>query len=213
MKNIITAFALVVVFFCQAQDDDRMKPQQKSISAELNIIPFSSNPINMPYLRVRGFLKDNHAIRFGVSVSGRTENGSNDSEGKTFSYSLRPGYEYHFKGNRRLSPYIGADIEYSSKKSEYHSTESGNVDITGVINTSGEEQGFKRFGVNALAGVDIYLIKRLYIGFELGFGWSKTTFVDVEITQNGNVTLYDGSKLNSYGPTLNRAFRLGFFFN
>lgn len=216
MKKIITLFALLPYVSLFAQDEqERLKPEQKSISAELNIIPFSNNPVNMPYLRARYFIKENMAVRVGFSISGRTENPNKDTEGKTFTYNLRPGFEYHFKGNRKISPYVAAELDYAVKKSTYktNSQQTGNVTIDGVINQNGDEQGFNRFGANLLAGIDIYLIKRLYIGFELGFGYSKSNFVDIKVVQNGTPNNFDGQKISSYGPTLNRAFRLGFFFN
>jgi hypothetical protein len=108
MKTKIIPFVLSLCFFTGlSQDDESKKPTQKSISVEVNAAPFSANPISLTYLRLRGFVADRHAVRFGILVSGRTDNPTKDSEGSTFSYLIRPGYEYHFKGNKHLSPFVG----------------------------------------------------------------------------------------------------------
>jgi hypothetical protein len=100
------------------------------------------------------------------------------------------------------------------KRSKYSNTQPGNAfSLTGVINPEGEEPGFKRLGVNLLVGMDVYLIRRLYIGTELGYGFSSTHFTDVELSQGTGSQTFEGDSSKTFGLIFNRAFRLGFFFN
>jgi len=176
---------------------------------ELNFSPLSDAPLGgLEGIRFRMFNSESSAIRVGFSISGHNDEsvyspqevaygaGSNGSDvtipdlletNKSFSFSIRPGYEKHFAGTDRLSPYVGAELEFSMEKStltrEFHD---GNT----LENDEAPEQrqvwdmsvttGSSSIGLNALAGFDFYFTDNLYLGAELSLGFNRTKFRDRE---------------------------------
>jgi hypothetical protein len=212
MKRLILLSLVLVSFIGTSQVDSIKRPTRKNISAEVTFSPLSNNPINLPYLRLRGFFTQKHAARLGISISGRRDNQDPNTQANTFSYNLRPGYEYHFKGTKHLSPYAGVELDFAMRKSRFETSSPNNVNIIGATNTNGDESSFKRLGGGVLAGLDVYLIKKLYLGLEFGYFISHTSFRDIEITQPSGTTIFPGYKSINYGPAITRTIRLGFFF-
>jgi hypothetical protein len=159
------------------------------------------------------------------------------------TFNIRPGIEKHFTGTDRLSPYMGAELDFgmgfSTEKSEteaYYSVASaaGQTPEVYTKTTKGKD-GYMTFGANLVTGFDWYFTKKLYMGAELGFGFSfkkdaKTKVTDEDAkaardfaiaqTPAGAVAppayedpndLVGGSSM-SFGPTVNGQIRLGFLF-
>ena len=119
---------------------------------------------------------------------------------KSSTFSIRPGYEKHFAGTERLSPYIGAEILFSvtsSKTTEgqlYDNTPTYVVyDSSTVVKVNApwtvatlesknhrDNGASTTFGINLIAGFDFYFAKNLSLGAEMGFGWSTTSYPDYE---------------------------------
>jgi len=133
-----------------------------------------------------------------------------DRRSKTFTFSLRPGYEKHFAGTDRISPYLGAELLFSKTSATeerdevemsnysyfYDAEDVGspgfpfyvpnnvpdtlNVPWTLYTLTKKGDGASTTFGINLIAGVDFYIVKNLSLGAELGFGFSTTSFSDIE---------------------------------
>ena len=217
MKKLI---ALLVIIMCagisgiKAQDfeDQNFKPETGSWGAEVNFAPFSSSPISLNYLRFRNFTSDNSAFRLGIFVGVNVENPDEDLRNQTFEFSIRPGVEKHFEGSRRLSPYIGGelDIAFKLSKSTFNDGEGA---VKGAWANNGQERGFNRLGANAIAGVDFYITKGLYLGTEFGFGLEYIKQADIVFENNGvELSETKGGSTFQLGPNVNSAIRLGFNF-
>ncbi|MEO8148278.1 MAG: hypothetical protein ABI723_11600 [Bacteroidia bacterium] len=128
-----------------------------------------------------------------------------DRSDKTFSFSIRPGYEKHFAGTERLSPYIGAEIIFtmSNTKSEVDSITLGNYSIAYddtsslkyvpaayTTQTLTQKSGSTTFGINLIAGFDYYIAKNLSLGAELNFGYYHTGYKDLESEYVKNTTSF-----------------------
>ncbi|MFM7486246.1 MAG: hypothetical protein ACKO13_04910, partial [Cytophagales bacterium] len=78
----------------------------------------------------------------------------------SFEINLRPGYEWHFLGTERLSPYVGFDVDFAVKSSSYSDDRTvtqnqGSISsISGSWDTAGTERGYTRMGSNVIIGVD-----------------------------------------------------------
>ncbi|MEO5570535.1 MAG: hypothetical protein ABIT08_02835 [Bacteroidia bacterium] len=134
-----------------------------------------------------------------------------DEVHKTFSFSIRPGYEMHLTGTDRLSPYWGAELVFSksSDKRETDDISEGNYtavyyDTTTVnpivsapytVYTLNQKGGSTTFGINLIAGFDFYFTKNLSLGGELNFGYSTTNYSDLE-TEYVKPTTTEVSNLN-----------------
>ncbi|MFI5219298.1 MAG: hypothetical protein ACHQNT_07385 [Bacteroidia bacterium] len=143
--------------------------------------PLSSYPLTTDY--------GQYTVTTGVNPQA-------DEVSKSFSFTLRPGYEKHYTGTDRLSPYWGGEFVFtkSSWSSETDNIREGNytavyTDTTSVnpvvaapwtVHTTTEKGGSTTFGINLIAGFDFYFAKNLSLGAELSFGWSSTSYSDVE---------------------------------
>ncbi len=208
------------------------KPAAGANNLELNFTPLGNSPISITNIRYRRFLTETTALRLGVGVSIMSSSveevlPSNLTPGtfitgqkaktSTFGWNIKPGYEKHFKGTNRLSPYIGGELDLASQmsKSVSHTIAANDV-ITETIVRNAGKNGFFRFGVNALAGFDCYLTKHLYLGAEMGFGLSTVLYSKVKTSSSpapaSPVRDVDQGNTFNLGPNFNSAIRLGFIF-
>ncbi len=176
---------------------------------EVNFSPLSENPIGIEGIRFRMFNSESSAIRVGFNINGgkttdvvqqpyEVENGDSDiskselySTSKNFGFSIRPGYEKHFAGTDRLSPYVGAELIFSmnssSYREEYHS---GNTtDVVAPADAAKwstwhieRKEGSRTLGLSAVAGADFYFADNFYLGLEFSLGFKGTKHKDSEIT-------------------------------
>jgi opacity protein-like surface antigen len=211
---------------------------QKQTGGEKNLevafAPLGGNPVSMSGIRLRLFNSEASAIRIGLFLGGSTnkdvntqaeETGDPDqpelyTTSKSMDISLRPGYEKHFAGTDRLSPYVGAEIALTihSESEETERWDVINADFdTGVV-TQTVKDGSTTFGLNILAGTDFYFADNIYLGAELGFGFQTTSFKDTTDETTGIDDFEDpdpalnGSN-SAWGPNVQGTLRLGWLFN
>lgn len=216
MKKLFLMAAIVLVGAVNV--NAQYKPEKMSVATELN---YSGSSVSLPEYgaRVRLFLNENMVVRLGVGfvtssskttkyLTGSKEEYITES---TSSFSLAPGFEYHFSKFERVSPYVGAEMGFAFgsgiKKTEY----SDNDDYT---RTKSPAFGFK---LGAVTGVDVHIYKGFYIGAELGLGYelynvgrgeAKSKLGNTEITVDGD----ESNSTNSFGLYATPALRIGWFF-
>ena len=130
--------------------------------------------------------------------------------------SLRPGFERHLVVSDRLSPYFGVEFElaYQTLTEKDESQDGTTVNYIKFINNG--QAGFVRLGANALAGIDYYVAKKLYLGTEFGFGFSYTGFLASKVKSDASGfdepdPLKQGSAFD-LGPNVVAQIRLGYAF-
>ncbi len=164
---------------------------------------------------------------------------------KTFDIAIRPGIEKHFEASDKVSPYVGVVAEFAigneSTETEYWGSnklnEANPDDFAYVTFSETESNGFTRFGLNLVAGADIYITDYAFIGFEFGFGFSSTKEKDTTFettdsdawalrtgmfhqeTSGGSTTnvaddfpVTVNDKMFRVGPNVNGHLRLGVLF-
>jgi len=252
--SLLAVKALKKITNINSEND--LKPKAGSFSTELNVNPLkgdlsfnnSLNQIKFRYFSTSGF-----AWRFGINVkvqdssysnkqvygSATNSNVENSRKGLTLGANL--GFEKHFKGTRRLSPYIGLDLSITDQS---NSTESTTGQVTTKVknawysrvpyvyysaNTGYQtyyedlptQYAFTRFGINFITGFDFYMAKNFFLGYEFNFGLNTTKYKDPETTVTGqtassssnNNTEYDTkNKSLSFGPGLMNGIRIGYVF-
>lgn len=180
----------------------------------------------MNNLRFRYFASSDIAYRLGFSVSSSTEkdinlvnpgaNNEAELEDKTssFGFSISPGIEKHFEGTDRLSPYVGAVLNFSTV-STTQTVESldANDAVVETETKNPNNDDATTFGLNLVLGADWYFSKHIYMGTEVGFGFQSQNIKDNEVTPptGPSSTTPNGSEFN-LGPNVNGAIRLGFLF-
>ncbi|MCD4736415.1 MAG: outer membrane beta-barrel protein [Bacteroidales bacterium] len=225
MKKIFTVL-LIVVFaasFANAQD---YKPAAGKVTVELNFTPLSATPVGINYLKGRYFISEDLAFRLGVDIRMHNDKSEpdnavdpdvKDEQKMSFTqFGLFPGIEKHFGGTDRVSPYIGAEVGFTTKgaKSEYTDNKANTTaEVEGAWDVAGTNRGFTTFGLNVLAGVDFYFVKKFYMGAELGFGVQSTSLKEVKATAGGTTnTVANKETSMDVGFNFNPAIRLGFCF-
>ncbi|WP_461789130.1 hypothetical protein [Pedobacter sp.] len=249
-KMLFLAAFAAASLFANAQDsktneNNDFKPSKGSFATELNFNPFKGNlSFNNVLNQVKGryFVSANLALRLGFNVNtldsnlnygnpyGAQSNFSSD-ERKSTSFGLNIGIEKHFKGTKRLSPYIGADAFWGTRSAKQTISNNGSttnvkngwLDVTYVQSGSGlvytyriSEGAYSRFGISAVAGFDFYMAKNFFLGYEFNLGYSKTDFKSPDVTITGQSTsftnYYSNNSTSKFGTSLVNGIRIGYIF-
>ena len=166
---------------------------------EVQFTPLGDAPVSIAGLRFRMFNSEASAFRLSINVGGSTDavvteqpgvSGAPDEDrpelydtDKSFTFSIAPGYEKHFEGTDRLSPYVGAEVafETTTLTSTSEAWDGTNTDpLDGAVWESTLTTGTTSFGLNLVAGTDFYFADNIYLGVEVGFGFAKTNVKDSE---------------------------------
>ncbi len=227
MKKIVLSIAALASFaIANAQD---FKPTSGKVALEFNAAsPFaSSNTFSLPTygFKARYFLSDQLAARLGFNWNSNSTKSPDNTyadlvdETSNSTFTFAPGFEKHFAGTDRLSPYIGAIIPLtfaSSNQIAYSSVSSASsYRKTTVTNAN----GYTSFGLGILTGADFYITKSLYLGVEGSLVFTSINYKDkvtkVENTtgigSNSDLTEEQGSAFN-INSNANATFRIGYWF-
>jgi hypothetical protein len=227
MKKAILFIALVATTVVGAQAQ-KFQGGEKNLEVEFN--PFGGSPIGMNGIRFRMFNSESSAIRVGFNIGGTNDNQVYSQQDKTegsdgatvilpelnqsqqtFNFAIRPGYEKHFAGTDRLSPYVGAELMYAMSSStmtrEFHNANNAD-DQSKPENWQTWDMtvknGSSTFGLNALAGVDFYFVDNFYLGAEINLGFHNTSYKDRETTA-GNEDAWKYSEAAQADPDFYQA--------
>lgn len=225
MKKLLLVAAAAAFMSSATQAQDVLKQTGGESNIEFLFSPLGGSPIGINGIKFRKFTSATTAWRASVFIGlssstdkfiGTDEDGDDvDLQDKMtgFDFSIAPGYEMHFAGTDRLSPYVGGEviIGFSNEKSVMEMSDAA-TDITTVTEKTGSFTG----GLNALAGVDFYFADNIYLGAELGFGFAFTsdfeTTTEVDFDGESNETTEPGGSSFNLGPNVVGSMRLGFLF-
>lgn len=245
------AFA-ITAHYASAQEstseNSDFKPEKGSFATELNFNPFKGNlSFNNVLNQIKGryFINSQLALRLGINVNSLDSNlnagnpygaqaSFNSDKRKSTSFGLNLGIEKHFKGTKRLSPYLGADVFWGTKSAKQEI--SNNASTISVKNgwleviyyqslnppyyynsvTTIIEGAYNRFGVTAVAGFDFYMAKNFFLGYEFNLGYSKTDYKSPDIKTTGQSTTvpnyYSNNSTSTFGTSLMNGIRIGYIF-
>lgn len=185
MKKLIFIISacLVFIYTSSAQTEEQYKATS-GITTEVGFNPFASDwsMFQVDYMKFRWFFKPEYAFSLGISANYSSENSDEielpvhgNREANYFSFGINPGFERHFKGTGRLSPFLGAELNFYI----YHSTNTIEYDTITQLNQIGDEviygktdyreSDYKSVGAGLLAGTDYFISKNIYLGVEFGY--------------------------------------------
>lgn len=236
--------------------ENYLKPSAGSFSTELNINPFKgelslNNSLNQ--IKFRYFTKPKFAWRFGVNISAQDSvyeiNNPYSSSSTTTSskdqlnglnIGLNIGFEKHFNGTKRLSPFVGGEFSFTNQSYKTEETNgaatttykglwlnryyqpyyNNNGNIIGSYTYDMSLRAYKRFGLNVVTGFDFYMAKNFFFGYEFNFGFNVTNYKDPETTVTGGSTSSSNQNTDpevknnsfSFGPSLMNGIRIGYVF-
>lgn len=224
---VVLAMCAVVLVNAQVESGTGYKHYAGARNLEVQFAPLGGTPISIGGLKFRSFSTDDSALRLNVflgisnDTDKRTETDSNGDDvtlknaNSSFSIQVKPGFENHFAGTERLSPYYGVEgvigFRTSSAKTE---TLAADDDILTTKNKNPNNDGYFRLGANAILGADYYFAKSIYLGTEVGFGFQfDLEHDDVVVPDDGDdITNSEGGVLFNFGPNVVGQIRLGFLF-
>ena len=175
-KVILLLTAALFVFGASAQD---YKFEDGDGNLEVLFAPLGGSPISIGGIKLRKF-SESSAIRATVFLGYSNESEitqQEDSEAdleelrdrnSALEVGLQLGYESHFEGTDRISPYVGAVLDLGYRTNTMASETQAGEDV--VTARTIDDEGFIRIGVNGVAGADYYFARKMYIGAEIGFG-------------------------------------------
>ena len=201
MKKLVFALALVSLVSFGAQAQKQMGDEH---NIELGFTPLGTGVIDGTVIKYRNFLEDNRAFRVSLMLDNNTDVYVTTQEGdlsatdpvspqlhdteKSSMFGLAVGYEMHWDGQDRLSPYWGVEAFFMTGKNSYETEFWGANDIDNVGQleknvtwTATESQGSNTFGLRVVTGVDFYFTDAMYMGVEAGLGFAKTNVTDYTI--------------------------------
>jgi hypothetical protein len=219
LKKILTTLALLTFslsIFGQKQDIG-------DIPIEVEFSPLGANPLKISNLRTRYFKSNNFAYRMGFFVGGsrkpsftETNNVTLVNRATNFNFNIRPGFEKHFEGTKRLSPYIGSELSYSYNN-DITATESIWTSNNNQIKTQKNRSSNSIFGINVLTGADFYISDKIFLGIEIGFGIqydgrgkTSTKWKNPESNSDTNTKEIGNSSSFQWGPNYQGTIRLGY---
>lgn len=254
MKKLVFALALVSLVSFGAQAQKQMGDEH---NIELGFTPLGDGVIDGTVLKYRNFLEDNRAFRVSLMLDNSTDVYVTAQEGdesdtdpvspqlqdteKNSMFGLAVGYEMHWDGQDRLSPYWGVEAFFMTGNSSYETEYWGPNDIDNVGQdaknvtwTTTTSQGANTFGIRLVTGADFYFTDAMYMGVEAGLGFASTKVTDytIEISdlvafnlenkldQNTNAPVaivggIDDGHLSNFtlGNVFQSSLRIGYLFN
>ena len=200
MKKFFLVAAMAAFVLTSVNAQNKYKPEAMTISTELSYSPGGATDggFSLPEYgaKVRLHLNENMAVRLNLGLNTSTNKtttfykDANQKEQERYSrttqttFSFMPGFEYHFTKYERISPYVGGEIGLLTSTTK---TKSDNTEDDNYTETKRPGLGF---GVNVFTGVDVYLCKGLYMGFELGLGYESLS------SKRGSTTTVSGNTTN-----------------
>lgn len=226
-KAILAISAIAMTIGANAQEFTSYKPFAGNLTTELGLtggifnseVKLSEGAL----LRGRYFLNDQTALRLGLNISSQSDKqnfwkDSTSTKGvltdRTSQININLGYEKHFKGTNRLSPYVGGDVllGFGSNK-----TIGDNTDGTSYSATRSFDMKTSNFswGVRGVVGADYYFAKNVYLGVEAGLGFmneigGKTKGSSTNGTTTTNYEFKSEGSTFNFNPSIVTGVRLGF---
>ncbi|WP_439881088.1 hypothetical protein ACSX1A_18330 [Pontibacter sp. MBLB2868] len=217
-KLILAVLACCVTLVASAQaSEEILKPVAGNKTLEVGLNLYGST---FGQLKLRKFSTETLAFRYSTSASYNyshpTSNNYNkptqDATSYYLSISFAPGIEKHFSGTKRLSPYLGLAIPVTINKGHF---ENEDVEVKGATSEYGSNRSYVGVGVDGLAGIDLYVVKNFYIGFEAGVRLNYNKYGEVEVNYKddykNDMTFEDSHSIN-FNSFTSGGLRIGFVF-
>ena len=169
---------------------------------EITIAPFEGSPVSFNQFRLRSFQSTDTAWRLRADIDYESRRTGENQRRSRLDLEVAPGIEWHAFQLDRISAYYGAELglRYRTSRDEISAE---------IVNRNNNPAGFFGVDLNALAGLDLHFLQRLYTGVEVGYGIRFTNYLDQQVNdQDVEVDRRDLDIRTMAQPR----FRLGFRF-
>jgi len=134
LKQVFVLMLLILPSVMFSQNDSISKlrwktqfPEKKTIMLELNFNPFSPNAlISFENLQTKYWLNNTTVFRLGLQLKNKgnfvtdndydpTEQHKQNASENSFLFGIKPGIEFRFLQNSKISPFVGFELQYKNK--------------------------------------------------------------------------------------------------
>ncbi|PKP47189.1 MAG: hypothetical protein CVT95_05970 [Bacteroidetes bacterium HGW-Bacteroidetes-12] len=242
MKNVHILTAITFLFLSSVltaqESTDTLKSREGDWGVVLNLTGFIDNISlgtqkdvnNNNNILVKHHLTDDKVLRLGLGLTSIRNNNFKadsislssgnrawrevDSIETRFDFSLAVGYEMHFKGTKRLDPYLGAELVIGRIGNTKINASTNITDKLGTqkIQRIIQQDGGFAFGINLVSGFNLFVLERLSIGAEVNLGY---LFSNAGGDQSESLvdTPVSGTQISSFSNSKNGVSRRGFDVN
>jgi outer membrane protein W len=225
MKKYLIVSAMIAVSMTAGMaQESSFKPEVGSLTLEVGFSPFNVEGDNIQLsngqIRAIYTITNNIGLRLGLGIgvaSDSNDNALKDDDWMKLSssisrISLSPGIIYNFSGTARLTPYIGAELNFATMSAKETLEEKNSKTI--IKNEGGM---FSTIGLGVFSGFNYYFARNLYIGTEIGLAFENRSLKNmvIETTENGVIKTdepKDSNSQTSIGMIAMPTLRLGWTF-
>jgi hypothetical protein len=200
---------------------------KNAVEVQLHVGLNNGQTVVAPYLKFRFFLKPKLVLRTGIGINynDTTTNFREnlDGSGASGKYSnstmkifVPIGMEFHFKQNKKISPYAGFDILFGYAQTTGEGQYGNNTGWVSNDYSIASSTASMMYGLNVIIGVDWFFVPRLYLGAEVGIGFVGTLDFEGESqTTVGGIStssIVPPSSTSSIGNNFQSGIRFGWKF-
>lgn len=164
-----------------AQESSVNLPQKGDFGIEIGFSPISDNfesfKLDEGVIQGRYFASDKDALimRVGVGYTNvNPGNGYHDSHATEFGVGL--GYERHWYPSSRIDLYGGFAGEFRLLR------------LSDNWYDDNDESNYNQFGAMLMTGINVYVVKGLYLGAEIGLAFEHRNYCDNDFKINALAT-------------------------
>jgi len=200
----------------------RFYPQAGDWSTEATLLLQTGNSairFGIQEIKFRRFIENQYVLRTRLMATQSKEvtiinqgSGLMERSITDFNGLIAPGFEKHQKINgkhtARLSPYWGAELPFGKHGYEYNLTNSkdGQNFYNGGTFNSKVTKAYT-VGLNLLYGIDFYVAKGIFIGTEIGYGFTRQKY------GISNITTFEGTYTDKRSIPMGSNSQLNLYFN
>ena len=190
MKSIFTICLVLICSFVFAQENvTSVAEGSRAILFSFRGLDFlNANEYNGG-IGGKYFIAPDLAVRVGLVLDSftettpanadSTEKGS-DGEYSAFSFGINAAVEWHLTA-KRVSPYVGGGISYTSSSIEQYPDVTWPQSFTGLVwRTKTTTDGIGGFSIFGIAGVEIFIIKEISLSAEYHIAYKSMADGDVK---------------------------------
>jgi opacity protein-like surface antigen len=228
MKKLFVLAGAVVLsssLFAQKPTSD----VKYSLEGNINYDATNGFSWTAPNIRARYFVNDNIAARVQLGLGSTSDKSfayenADGTGGKgtiidnESGWSMQLGAEYHLAGTSKMSPYFMGGLTFGGNTASTKGTDVDQFDDY----TAGDKYSYSTkssdLGFALGAGMDYYVAENMYLGLELGWGFSRVSDGGSKssVTSAGTTVESEIPSAGSFSGmgtgAMNTAFRIGWRF-
>lgn len=177
MRKVLLSIIALTALTAAAQGSSVSLPQKGDFGVEIGFNPisdkFESFKLDEGMLQGRYFASDKDAMVIRIGL-GYANMGAENDKAHVTEIGGGLGYERHWYPSSRIDLYAGLAGEYKALRSSKH--------------WNRDEPDYDQFGAMLMTGINVYIVKGLYLGAEMGLAFEHRSYRDSDVSANALAT-------------------------